>query len=327
MGTGVPVMDTAFDIFADATPDLGWPDRPRYLVSYVYVDDDQMTLAEEAGMDVIIDSGAFTVANSGGEINHDEYLDWLVGHAHRITFALSLDVIGDAKASRANHEYGVGRVGDKVHMVPAWHLGSSLTDLAELCRDYTLVAIGGAVPFAKYPRQLATAAGEAHRVAATHGTKLHGLGMTGTRILHTLPWYSVDSSTWGTGVRFPTMRLTNDQGQIVPFEHGQPLDRVTRQLVTQYGGDPTIVGSKGWALRTECPTAEVHAARRRWIMTAGARAYMHVEAYKNAHQPAHPIKVHLAGKELAETKVVVDAHQLGNPWTTEPSTTEGAAFA
>lgn len=299
-----------------------WPDRPRYLMSYAYKNDEQVALCGKYDVDLVVDSGAFTVSTKGKQVDHDAYLDWLVGHAGHITFALSLDVIGDHRASRVNHETALERIGDTVHMVPAWHLGSPLEELDRMCRAHSLVCIGGAVPFAKAPHSLFTAVKQAHRVAAEHGTRLHGLGMTGNRILHGLPWWSVDSSAWLSAVRFPVLPLANEHGRIEQIEHGFPLDGHSRRLVRQYGGEPRIVGSRGWSLKEHVgpPLAQ---RRRGWVMDACARAYMYVEAFKAANQPAHPMRLYLSGDSGnpgGAVTHVVRAHRLGSPWGREPQT-------
>lgn len=295
-----------------------WPNRPRLLLSYAYAaaDDKQVRISQENGVDLIIDSGAFTVANSGGVIDHAAYLAWLAERADAITFALSLDVIGDHPTSLANHERALETVGDKVQMVPTWHFGSSFADLRDLCRRYQFVSIGGAVPFAKQPAALFTAAAQAHRIAAEYGTRLHGLGMTGNRIMYGLPWYSVDSSSWLAAVRFPSLPLTDEHGRVEQFEHGRPLDGLARALVRQYGGDPAVVASEGWCMKA---AGDAVPARRQWVLGASARSFMYVEAYKNAYQPAAPLKVYLSGTSPTpggSAQMVSDAWRMGNPWTT-----------
>ena len=296
-----------------------WPDRPRYLMSYAYADDSQVALCKEYGVDLIVDSGAFTVANSGGVVDHDAYLDWLAGHADQISFALSLDVIGDHHTSLVNHEAAAARIGDKVHMVPAWHFGSRFADLEDLCRRYPFVCIGGAVPYAKQPHALFRVAQQAHRIAAAHGTQLHGLGMTGNRILHGLPWYSVDSSAWLAAVRFPSLPLADEHGRIHGLEHGAGyLDPASSRLVTQYGGLSAIVATPGWSLKAHVGT-EVSLRRRQWVLTATARSFMYLEAHKAANQPDHPIKVYLSGMighPGGAVQAIYDAWLLGNPWAT-----------
>lgn len=306
-----------------------WPDRPRYLLSFAYVDDAQVDLCRKYGVDLVIDSGAFTTDASGKQMDHEAYLDWLEANADAITFALSYDVIGDYRASRVNHEIAAERLDGKVKMVPTWHLGSPFEELERMCKAYPFLSIGGAVPFAKQPRSLANAVGQAHRIAARHGAKLHGLGMTGNRIVHGFPWYSVDSSAWLGAVRFPSMPLADEHGRIVQFEHGAPLDYFARQLVAQYGGDPAIVSTPGWSLKAHVGP-ELALERRLWVMAACARAYMYVEAYKNVNQPHTPIKLYLSGNSGnpgGAVQMLAEAYDQGNPWTGQLPTRPTGAFS
>ncbi len=316
-------MNDKLDLFAEE-PDVVWPDRPRYLMSYAYVREDMMELCRQLGVDLVVDSGAFTTASKGKVMDHEAYLDWLLVNAESITFALSYDVIGDHHASRVNHDRALERIGDAVKMVPTWHLGSPMEELARMCEAYPFVCIGGAVPFAKAPDSLYRACAEAHRIAARYGTQLHGLGMTGNRILHGLPWYSVDSSAWLSAVRFPSMPLANRDGRIMQFEHGTYLDNLSRSLVEQYGGDPAQVATPGWSLKNIIGP-EVAAIRRLWVMNACARAFMYLEAYKTANQPHAPLKLYLSGDSGnpgGAVSSVVRAHRDGSPW----APTQGASL-
>jgi len=317
--SAVNAVEGFLPLFEEQRQDPIWPDRPRYLLSYAYVNGADMDTCRRLGVDLVIDSGAFTTAASGKQMDHEAYLEWLLEHADLISFALSYDVIGDHHASRVNHDIAVETIGDKVKMVPTWHLGSPMDELHRLCRSYDFVSIGGAVPFAKSTDMLATIAGQCHRVAREYGTKLHGLGMTGNRILHGFPWYSVDSSAWLSSARFPSFPLADRNGVIQQFEHGCRLDNLARALVRQYGGDPAVVAQKGWSLKASVGP-ELAKERRYWALKASARSFMYLEAYKNAHQPQAPIKVYLSGNvgglEGGASQVIADAHAEGDPWTT-----------
>ena len=292
-----------------------WPDRPRYLMSYAYKKDEQVALCVKHGVDLVVDSGAFTTESSGKQMDHDAYLEWLVIHKDALTFALSYDVIGDHKASRRNHEIAEDRIGDLVRLLPTFHLGSPMEELERLCRSYDFISIGGAVPFALQVRHLNATLGHIHRVAADHGTRLHGLGMTGNRVIHKFPWWSVDSSRWTSVCRFPRIALAGQDGRIHEFRHGQELGSRERGLVHTYGGDPSIMTTPGWSLASEVG-AEVALERRRWGLHSAARALMYAEAHKRSH--GAPLRIYLSGTApLPEGAVglILAAHEAGNPWT------------
>ena len=52
-----------------------WPERPRVLLSYAYTGDAPLNLPQ--GVDVLIDSGAFTAHTSGRPIVLDDYIRFL----------------------------------------------------------------------------------------------------------------------------------------------------------------------------------------------------------------------------------------------------------
>lgn len=294
-----------------------WPDRPRYLLSFAYLNDDQVDLCRKYGVDLVMDSGAFTTAASGKQMDHDYYLEWLAANHDAVTFALSYDVIGDHEASRRNHEYAEDKIGDVVNMVPTFHLGSPLSEMERLCRAYDFVSVGGAVPFAKQQSHLLTVFKQIHRIAAEHGTKLHGLGMTGNRIIYGLPWWSVDSSAWLSPARFPSLPLAERDGKLVQMEHGWKLTRHEQDLCRTYGLDPSVMQTPGWSLKATVGQ-EVALQRRIQILRATARAYMQVEAAKTATHPDAPIRVYLSGDQGTpggSVELIQYAWRMGSPYS------------
>jgi 7-cyano-7-deazaguanine synthase len=316
---------TLFDL-EEPIPE-GWPDRRRMLLSYAYAE--RMTaedFAELSSADLIIDSGAFTALNSGTPVDHDAYLDWLTGHASSCRFAFSLDVIGDWRASLQNYLYGRDRLGDAVRLVPTWHIGSPWEALHELCELTDYVGIGGAVPFARTPALLFKLARQAHEIAASHGTRLHGLGITGRRVMFHLPWASVDSSSWNMFGRFSAFQLAESNGRLTPVVYGtgDPLTPELAQLTRQYGLDPTRMhepgygsSSKGWE------STEYNLQLRFTNRVATARSFMYAEAVKRSKHPDSDFRLYLAcdASDNRELRMVRAAHRLGNPWTVPTTTT------
>lgn len=302
-----------------------WPDRPRALLSYAYAS--KVTaeqFAEWGDVDVIIDSGAFTAHNSGKPIDHAAYLGWLGEHAHLIEFAFALDVIGDPLATLDNYRHGIDVLAGTVRLVPTWHIGTSFDVLERYCAEADYVAVGGAVPYYQQQNDLYRLSLRAHEIARANGTRLHGLGMTGRRVMFGLPWASVDSSSWTIPARMPFLYLANEDGRMVSLNYGRPMPEHHRELVRQYGGDPTGMDVEGYALASVAGK-EVAAERKLWGTTASARAYMVVETAKR-RATGHDFHVYLASSPR-DVDTILTAHAAGNPWTTEPSTTEGAAFA
>ena len=258
-----------------------WPDQPRMLLSYAYFAQwDVPTFQEHhrLGADMLIDSGAFTAATKGKTVNISEYTAWLKERGPYITHAASLDVIGDWRASSRNHDWQRAKLGDDFPLLPAWHLGSPLEELDRLCRENGYVAIGGCVPYARRPDLLMRHLIQAHRVAREHGTKLHGLGITGRQAMYRLPWASVDSSSYSGSVRFGSVALSDREGRFHSIAYGKKLTPEHRRLVRAYGGDPARVEDRSFAL-VKRAGKEQGGVDRTWTAEASMRAYIQVEPF------------------------------------------------
>lgn len=292
-----------------------WPDRPRVLLSYAYRQSVTMndSLAYANGADLLIDSGAFTAFTKGEQIDKAEYCDWLVKESRFINHAAALDVIGDWKASARNYEWMLNRLGDRVHVVPAWHLGSPHAELERLCKEADYVAIGGCVPYAKQPKVLMRHLIQAHKIARKHGTKLHGLGITGKESMVRLPWHSVDSSSWQSGHRFGGLILSDQRGKLVSLHIGHPLNREESELVRAYDGDPARVSSEGFNLVKK---AGVEQARkdRTWTNMSAARGFQNVEGHLRAKHGTE-FHLYLATPQASYAAEAIEAHKLGSPFS------------
>jgi hypothetical protein len=306
----VTVQDSLFD-----TGPLGsteWPTQPRMLLSYAYAN--KLTAEDFDALDhadVVIDSGAFTAASTGKQVDHAAYLGWLTDHASTVHFALALDSIGDPVTSMANYFHGRDVLEDRVRLVPTWHVGSPWDVLDRYCQETDYVAIGGAVKYYQEQGTLFKIARHAHDIAAEHGTRLHGLGMTGRRVMRQLPWASVDSSSWTISKRLPFLYLAAQRGNVVSLNYGRPMPEWHKDLVRVYGGDPTGMEDEGWAMK-DTVGEELAAARKAWGAKASARSYMYVEVSK-VDPGSHGFRVYLASSPR-DTLEITDAHRLGNPW-------------
>ncbi|UXE04468.1 DpdA-like tRNA-guanine transglycosylase [Mycobacterium phage Funsized] len=266
-----------------------------------YADRDVRERPLPAGFDVIIDSGAYTAHTKGIKIDRDEYTAFLAERVGQFRFAVALDVIGDPEATTANYQaMRIDLLGTSVPLMPVWHIKSDPAILERLCKHSPLVAVGGMVGL--HASALIRLAFPAHQIAAGHGVKLHGLGVTSTRAL-TLPWTSVDSASWTIARRYPLLYLTRPCGTIRRLERGLPIDPADAALVRAYGLDPDHVTDKTATLG-EPGKAVVHDMR-----VAMARTYMEQE--RHGHHP----KVFLAtfGYDR-ELNLIAHAHAAGSPY-------------
>ena len=302
---------------------LEWPDRPRILLSFAYrksvtVND---SLAYLGGADVMIDSGAFTAFTQGKAIDMAEYTEWILKERQRITHAAALDVIGDWKASARNYERMLSIVGDRLHVVPAWHIGSPLSELLRLCKEAGYVAIGGCVPYAKRPKLLMRHLVQAHKVAQSSGAKLHGLGVTGRTTMTQLPWRSVDSSSWQTGHQYGNMSLAGRAGEFVAIPFSRPLTLSQSSLVRAYGGNPARVAAPNFNLVGKDGNPDRARSDRTWVNMAAARSFMYVEGVlRRRHRSG--LTLYLATPQASYATEAVDAHKLGSPY---PNTREATS--
>lgn len=221
-----------------------WPERLRVLASYAY--QPAIEAALEGGADLLVDSGAFTAFTLGEVIRLEEYADFLLERAQGITVAVTLDVIGDWRGTAENLDKLRDRVGDAVPIMPVWHSGSPESELRRLCREHDYIAVGGVTTMASQVDKFMRHMIHAHRIAAETGTKLHGLGVTGERALLDLPWYTVDSSSWLSGVRYGNLALVNERGKFVRAESGKKLPPEFVRLARIYELDPHRLAIPGY---------------------------------------------------------------------------------
>lgn len=174
----------------------------RLLLSYYYfkhLDLDEWLAehaeTEGATLDVFADSGGYSAHTRGATIEVDDYAAWVNRWAHRLNVVATLDVIGDAVATARNTERLRELVA--VPVIPAFHVNEPWDALEQLLADgERYIALGGMV--GKPPRALLGWATHAFRLAGDAAV-YHGFGLTHPAAVRSLPWYSVDSSSWSGG--------------------------------------------------------------------------------------------------------------------------------
>lgn len=182
----------------------------RILLSYWYykdVDLDKLFAKyfTEPYPDVFADSGGFSAMSQKAEINIDEYAAWVKRYKHLFTTYANLDIIGNPFATLANQTI----LEDKhdLHPVPVVHASSDYAPLEHYLRNkYSYIALGGLVPYASQPKVRMRYLIGAYKIAGADAV-FHGFGITSWEVMSQLRWYSVDSSSWGSGFRFGTVPL------------------------------------------------------------------------------------------------------------------------
>lgn len=170
--------------------------KPALLVSYVYVDKFIKRHKEFAYRDLALDSGAFSAYQSGTEIKIDKYIDDIKRYREmeslKLVEVFALDVIGDWKASLKNTEK-MWKAG--IEAIPCYHINEPEDVLKGYARDYPKIAIGG-VAKAKGTVKSAFAN---QCFARVWPKKIHGFGFGAKEIVMSLPFHSVDATSWEIG--------------------------------------------------------------------------------------------------------------------------------
>jgi len=160
-------------------------------------------LVEEFGMEVLLDSGAFSAWSRGEIISIDDYANCLTKRQPAKYF--NLDVIGDPEATRENQKYLESR---GFNPIPVFHLGEPMELLDELVQDYEIVGLGGSVGKSFKVRN-----GWLDQVYSRHPNgSFHGLGITHRGLMVEYPFDSVDSTWWLAKFKTKSPRVSMDQG-------------------------------------------------------------------------------------------------------------------
>jgi hypothetical protein len=254
------------------------PPTIEVLASYWYLrtryDTPEFMARQAIPVDLFVDSGAFSAFTTGVTITTAGYADWLRQVAPAITAAATLDVLGDPDATRRNTETLEDAVGDLVHIVPAFHVGSPWSELERLCTSHRYVALGGAVGLLDRKPAMLRWLVRCHRVAAEHGTRLHGFAQTKPPTPEQLPWYSVDSAYWSIAQRHGKTRLWDESrkrfvdvwgGPAQGQHQGRSESRAHHNaaLLRSYGGDPVRFAAWGHAMIGR--RGELGRAEWRWM--------------------------------------------------------------
>lgn len=176
---------------------LSRPDaRPALLTSYYYLHCWERDRHKYAFRNWSMDSGAFSAYKSGKTIDRAEYHE----ACHRLLDAdptlvevFALDVIGDWRAGLKNTEAAWE---DGIPAIPVYHAGEPEDLLLTYAKMCPKIAISGAAQI----RGRATRTAFAQQVMARIWPKpVHGLGFSGEHELMSVPFHSVDASSWILG--------------------------------------------------------------------------------------------------------------------------------
>ncbi len=181
-------------------------------------------------LNVLLDSGAFTVWNKGGVIDIDEYIEFIKTNSNLFDWCINLDVIGNPEASYNNWKY-IRKAG--VNSIPVFHLGGDFKWLERYMKQTDYIGIGAIANLNTDQRVRGLKWVWKEHLTSSDGTpklKVHGLGLTSLEIVTRFPWYSVDSAACVKAAAFgkiymprtgptvdyldPNLVLVSDQGDM-----------------------------------------------------------------------------------------------------------------
>lgn len=218
-----------------------------------------------AGLNVIGDSGAYSAKTQGATITNDDLGAWATKWRHRLSWVAAMDVMGDPLLTRRNWHALVDD--HKVPAVPTIHCGTDPSEMDYYAdRGVDFMGLGGMVGGSASVnlRWMVSA----FRYARKHhpNMRFHGWGATSQKASR-LPFYSVDSSSWGSGYRYGRLQLSDPR---TGKDHAIRLDgrdvyrpEIALLLSRDYGVLPSdIATSNGGNRATQARVAALSASVR-----------------------------------------------------------------
>jgi hypothetical protein len=180
------------------------------LVSYAYAREDPHTfglLANSPNVQLLLDCGAFTAKNTGKSILLKDYCRFLDQWGDRLFRYLSLDVVGDPKATEENLREML-RAGYKP--VPVHVLGDDQRRMDELFEMSDYVALAGLRrPHKGHCSKEYVAA----KTRWARGRDVHWLGYVREEMIATMRPYSCDSASWASSNIWGQMHVYMGKGR------------------------------------------------------------------------------------------------------------------
>lgn len=222
----------------------------RVLASYHYfktVDMEQLVSRFPVPPDVFCDSGAFSAFTQGAVITVEEYARFVERWGHLFAAVANLDVIGDTAEAAAASMVNLRALEERgIAALPVFHAGEPWSALERLLDEgYTYIALGGMV--GRKLNVLMPWLVRCFRLAEGRAV-YHGFGLTSWRALADLPWYSVDSSSWGSSFRYGQLRLWDERQArfviVALSDHRSVYGGDGARLIREHGYDPVTFADK-----------------------------------------------------------------------------------
>jgi len=213
------------------------------LVSFHYFERHDIAQMQGWGLRLIGDSGAFSAQTQGTPIDLKRFAEWGARWKDSLFWIASLDVIGDAKASRKNYER-LRSMG--LDVIPTIHYGAAPELISGYAKDgVDFIGLGGMVGKKSEAQRLLRWTLSIFRYAKEHhpGTRFHGWGVTHPDLVMNLPWFSVDSSGFSSSYRFARLSLFDPRSgkRVGVGLNGKDIFKHSDLLRSIYDADPEKV--------------------------------------------------------------------------------------
>jgi hypothetical protein len=171
----------------------------------------QRYILTHKGVELLLDSGAFTAFNIGETITLPEYLAFLRAHRRHLFGYMALDVLQNPDATATN--LTIMRT-EGFHPIPVHVFGDDQAKMDELFSWSEWVALGG---FRRPHRGAAPAAYVKEKMGWATGRKVHWLGYASDKMLRAFRPYSCDVSSWASGAMYGRVPIYLGHGKWVSY--------------------------------------------------------------------------------------------------------------
>lgn len=160
----------------------------------------EVQLSRDYGMDLFLNSGAYSAYTQKKTISVDKYADFIHQHGKIFSHIANLDDVGDTGRNSWDNLKALETMGCKV--IPVFHYQDDIIYLKKMMANYEFIALGGLVGAGagrkKLRDWLRVIWGKylTEKDGLTPRLKIHGFGLTDFDLMKRYPWFSVDSSSW-----------------------------------------------------------------------------------------------------------------------------------
>ncbi len=178
---------------------------------------------------VVLDSGGFTARMKGVDINVEQYVKYI--NDNKIELAFNLDTLDEDQTKR--NQVILNQETD-CYIIPVYHYSDYNNKkyrglLDEMIEMYPCISIGGIAGERIGSKKEGFYNYVFKKIAPVwEKVKIHGLGITGKRVLSEYPFYSVDSTSWLSFEKYGNSKAIKNK-MLVKY-HGKETHYLKRRL-------------------------------------------------------------------------------------------------